>query len=153
MGHDVRVGKYPLQAHGRALTAGAGEGFVKIVTEQKYDEILGIHIIGPAATDLISEAAALLPADMLDGDEIIVMLLKPSVWAVPLRCLGTLGVVAVAAVVAVLWGGPGAAGATAQGLPGTSPDDAPGREPDAYTLAELVDAPVEFVVGSWSVRR
>lgn len=55
-GHDVKVGKFPLQAHGRALTAGAGEGFVKIVSEEKYDEVLGVHMIGYNVSELVAEA-------------------------------------------------------------------------------------------------
>lgn len=55
-GHDVKEGKFPLQAHGRALTAGAGEGFVKIVSETKYGEVLGVHMIGYNVSELIAEA-------------------------------------------------------------------------------------------------
>ncbi len=59
-GYDVEVGKFPWAASGKARIRQETAGFVKIVRDKKYDEILGIHIIGPAATDLISEAAALL---------------------------------------------------------------------------------------------
>ena len=55
-GYDVKVGKFPLQAHGRALTAGAGEGFVKIVSEERYDEVLGVHMIGYNVSELVAEA-------------------------------------------------------------------------------------------------
>ncbi len=55
-GHEVKVGKYPLQNHGRALTAGAGEGFVKVISETKYDEVLGVHMIGHNVSELIAEA-------------------------------------------------------------------------------------------------
>jgi dihydrolipoamide dehydrogenase len=55
-GYDVKVGKFPLQAHGRALTAGASEGFVKIVSEEKYDEVLGVHMIGYNVSELVAEA-------------------------------------------------------------------------------------------------
>jgi dihydrolipoamide dehydrogenase len=55
-GHDVRVGKYPLAAHGRALTAAHPEGFVKIVADAKYGEILGVHMIGYNVSELIAEA-------------------------------------------------------------------------------------------------
>ncbi len=59
-GHEVEVGRFPWAASGKARILGASEGFVKIVREKRYDEILGVHIIGPHATDLIGEACALL---------------------------------------------------------------------------------------------
>jgi len=55
-GYDVQVGKFPFSASGKARIIGEEEGFVKIVSEKKYDEILGVHIIGPHATELIAEA-------------------------------------------------------------------------------------------------
>jgi dihydrolipoamide dehydrogenase len=54
---DYRVGKFPFSANGRARTAGETEGFVKIIREAKYGEILGAHIIGSHATELIHELA------------------------------------------------------------------------------------------------
>ncbi|MDQ3755870.1 MAG: FAD-dependent oxidoreductase, partial [Acidobacteriota bacterium] len=55
-GYDVRIGKFPFSASGKARILGEEEGFVKIVSEAKYDELLGVHIIGPHATELIAEA-------------------------------------------------------------------------------------------------
>jgi dihydrolipoamide dehydrogenase len=60
MGHPVAVGKFPWAASGKARILQDTTGFVKIVRETRYDEILGIHIIGPRATDLIGEACALI---------------------------------------------------------------------------------------------
>jgi len=57
-GYDVVVGKFPFSAVGKARILNQASGFVKIVAEKKYDEVLGVHIIGPAATELIAEAAA-----------------------------------------------------------------------------------------------
>ena len=54
-GHEVKVGKYPLTSHGRALTAGHNEGFVKIIADAKYGEILGVHMIGYNVSELIGE--------------------------------------------------------------------------------------------------
>jgi len=54
-GHDVVTGKYPLQAHGRALTAAATEGFIKLVADAKYGEVLGAHMIGHNVSELIAE--------------------------------------------------------------------------------------------------
>jgi dihydrolipoamide dehydrogenase len=59
-GHDVRTGTFPFRALARARMAGEVDGFVKIVAEKKYDEILGVHIIGPRATELVAEAVLAL---------------------------------------------------------------------------------------------
>ncbi len=55
-GRQVKVGKFPFTANSRASIVGAHEGFIKIVSDTKYGEILGVHIIGPSATELIAEA-------------------------------------------------------------------------------------------------
>ena len=55
-GYDVKVGKFPFSANSRASIVGAHEGFIKIVSDREYGEILGVHIIGPQATELIAEA-------------------------------------------------------------------------------------------------
>jgi len=54
---DYKVGKFPFSANGRARTSGETEGFVKIIRDAKYGEILGAHIIGAHATELIHELA------------------------------------------------------------------------------------------------
>ena len=59
-GYDVVVGQFPFSAIGKARILNDPRGFVKIVAEKKYDEVLGVHIIGPHATELISEATAAL---------------------------------------------------------------------------------------------
>jgi dihydrolipoamide dehydrogenase len=59
-GYDVRVGSFPFRALGRARMAGETDGFVKIVADKKYDEVLGVHIIGPRATELVAEAVLAL---------------------------------------------------------------------------------------------
>lgn len=59
-GFDVRVGSFPFQVLGRARIAAETEGFVKIVADKKYDEVLGVHIIGPRATELVAEAVLAL---------------------------------------------------------------------------------------------
>jgi dihydrolipoamide dehydrogenase len=50
-------GKFPFAANGRALALGAGEGFAKILAHKETDEVLGVHIIGPLASELVAEAA------------------------------------------------------------------------------------------------
>ena len=59
-GHDVSVGRFPFTAIGKAKILNDTTGFVKIVAEKKYDEVLGVHIEGPHATELIAEASAAL---------------------------------------------------------------------------------------------
>ncbi len=54
-GHQVKVGRFPFRANGRAMIAGEPEGLVKIVADAESDEILGVHILGPEATELIME--------------------------------------------------------------------------------------------------
>lgn len=55
-GHEFKVGRFPFSANGKATVLGERTGFVKIVAEAKYGEILGVNIFGPHATDLIGEA-------------------------------------------------------------------------------------------------
>ncbi|MCW3058543.1 MAG: dihydrolipoamide dehydrogenase, partial [Capsulimonas sp.] len=54
-GYDVKVGKFTFKALGKAMAINENVGMVKIVTDAKYGEILGAHIVGPHATDLIHE--------------------------------------------------------------------------------------------------
>ncbi|MDX1622845.1 MAG: dihydrolipoyl dehydrogenase [Gemmatimonadota bacterium] len=59
-GYQVRTGTFPFLASGRAKIGGHTDGFVKIVAEDTYDEVLGVHIVGYKATELIAEAGAVL---------------------------------------------------------------------------------------------
>ena len=59
-GYDVRIGTFPFGVLGRARMAGELEGFVKIVADRKYDEVLGVHMIGPRSTELVAEAVLAL---------------------------------------------------------------------------------------------
>lgn len=65
-GHEVRIGKFPFQFSGRALAAGETDGFVKLVFDAKYGELLGAHLIGAMATEMISE---LVMAKKLEATE------------------------------------------------------------------------------------
>ena len=69
-GIDYKVGKFPLVANGKSLIINGGEGLVKIIADAKYEEVLGMHIIGPRATDLIAEGALALRLEAT-VDEII----------------------------------------------------------------------------------
>ncbi|ASN05323.1 dihydrolipoyl dehydrogenase [Virgibacillus necropolis] len=55
-GFDIKVGKFPFKAIGKALVHGDSEGFVKVIADKKTDDLLGCHMIGPHVTDMISEA-------------------------------------------------------------------------------------------------
>ena len=55
-GYDVAVGRFPFSVLGRARISGETDGFVKIVADTRYDEVLGVHMIGPRATELVAEA-------------------------------------------------------------------------------------------------
>lgn len=54
-GYDVKVGKFPFSANGRAVANGAADGFVKVVFDAKYGEWLGCHMIGDGVTEMIAE--------------------------------------------------------------------------------------------------
>jgi dihydrolipoamide dehydrogenase len=62
-GYKVKVGKFPFAANSKATILGSHDGFVKVVADEKYGEILGVHIIGPQAFELISEAVAAMEAE------------------------------------------------------------------------------------------
>ncbi len=68
-GYDVKVGKFPFSASGKARILGETDGFVKIVAEKKYDEVLGVHIIGPHATELLAEACVAMALE-ITADEL-----------------------------------------------------------------------------------
>ena len=63
-GTAYKVGKFPMSANGKALILNGGEGLVKIIAGAEYGEILGMHIIGPRATDLIAEGALAIGGEM-----------------------------------------------------------------------------------------
>ena len=69
-GYEVKIGKFPFAGNSKATILGNHDGFVKIVSDAKYGEILGVHILGPQATELIAEAVAVME---LEGtvDELI----------------------------------------------------------------------------------
>jgi dihydrolipoamide dehydrogenase len=59
-GYEVKVGKFPFAGNSKATILGSHDGFVKVVSDAKYGEILGVHILGPGATDIIGEAVAVM---------------------------------------------------------------------------------------------
>ncbi len=77
-GYDVQTGKFPFTALGKARIVGKTEGFVKVVRDKKYDEILGVHIIGVHATDLIAEACVALQMEGTDEELLRTMHAHPT---------------------------------------------------------------------------
>ena len=65
-GRQIRIGKFPFQASGRALAAGATDGFVKLIFDAKYGELLGVHMIGENVTEMLAE---LVMAKKLEATE------------------------------------------------------------------------------------
>jgi dihydrolipoamide dehydrogenase len=59
-GYEVRIGRFPLRANGKALTYGESDGFVKVISEAQFDEVLGLHIVAPHASDLVHEGGLAL---------------------------------------------------------------------------------------------
>src|ERR1022692_528165 len=62
-GYQVKIGRFPFAGDSRATIIGRHEGFIKVVADEKYGEILGVHIIGPEAFELIAEAVAAMEAE------------------------------------------------------------------------------------------
>jgi dihydrolipoamide dehydrogenase len=69
-GHEIKVGKFPFTASGKAKAAGAADGFVKLIFDAKYGELLGAHMIGANVTEMIAETVALRKLETT-GHEII----------------------------------------------------------------------------------
>ena len=74
-GFEIKVGRFPFSALGRAMSIAETEGFVKVIRDTASDRILGIHIVGPSASDLISEAA--LAIEMVATAEDVAMTIHP----------------------------------------------------------------------------
>lgn len=67
-GDDVRVGKFPYSINGKAMGMGERDGFAKVIADAKYGEVLGVHIIGPHATDMIAEAVVAIQSEATIDD-------------------------------------------------------------------------------------
>ncbi|MDD3210068.1 dihydrolipoyl dehydrogenase [Bacteroides graminisolvens] len=68
--YDVRVGRFDFAANGRAMASGDNLGFVKVIADAKYGEVLGVHIVGPTAAEMINQAAALMELE-ITVDEVV----------------------------------------------------------------------------------
>lgn len=74
-GHEISVGRFPFAALGRAMSIGETDGFAKVVIDKASKRVLGIHLCGPSASDLISEAA--LALEMVASAEDMAMTIHP----------------------------------------------------------------------------
>jgi dihydrolipoyl dehydrogenase len=79
-GYAVKIGKFPFVGNSKATILGSHGGFVKVVSEEKYGEVLGIHIIGPLATEIIAEAATVLKLEGTIDDMMNMIHAHPTVW-------------------------------------------------------------------------
>jgi dihydrolipoamide dehydrogenase len=79
-GHQVKIGKFPFLGNSKATILGNHGGFIKVVSDEKYGEVLGIHIIGPLATEILSEAATVLNLEGTVDDMMNMMHAHPTVW-------------------------------------------------------------------------
>jgi dihydrolipoamide dehydrogenase len=79
-GHAVKTGKFPFVGNSKATILGNHGGFIKVVSDEKFGEVLGIHIIGPLATEILSEAAAVLHLEGTIDDMMNMMHAHPTVW-------------------------------------------------------------------------
>ena len=77
-GYDVQVGKFPFQAIGKALAINEREGHIKLVVDRQYGEILGAHIVGPDATEIIHEIALARTAELTPGEIIATVHAHPT---------------------------------------------------------------------------
>lgn len=66
--YDIKVGRFSFAANGRALASNSTEGFVKVIIDAKYHEILGVHIVGPSAAEIINEAVTIVETEMTADD-------------------------------------------------------------------------------------
>jgi dihydrolipoamide dehydrogenase len=79
-GYAVKTGKFPFVGNSKATILGNHGGFIKVVSDEKYGEVLGIHIIGPLATEILAEAAAVLHLEGTIDDMMSMMHAHPTVW-------------------------------------------------------------------------
>src|SRR5438045_6701712 len=79
-GYKVKTGKFPFVGNSKATILGNHSGFIKVVSEEAYGEVLGIHIIGPLATEILAEAAAVLNLEGTIDDMMNMIHAHPTVW-------------------------------------------------------------------------
>jgi len=67
---DIRIGRFSFAANGRALASGDAVGFVKVIADNRYGEVLGVHIIGPSAAEIITQASLIMEME-ITVDEVV----------------------------------------------------------------------------------
>lgn len=88
-GLQIKVGKFPFSANSKASIVGQHEGFIKIISDAKYGEILGVHIIGPQATELIAEAVTAIELEATIDDMLYVIHAHPTLSEAMLDAFGS----------------------------------------------------------------
>ncbi|MGA7090483.1 MAG: dihydrolipoyl dehydrogenase [Candidatus Acidiferrales bacterium] len=79
-GYQVKTGKFPFLGNSKATILGMHEGFIKVVADEKYGEILGVHAIGPLATEIIAEPVAAMGLEATLDDMAATIHAHPTVW-------------------------------------------------------------------------
>jgi dihydrolipoamide dehydrogenase len=79
-GIAIKIGKFPFLGNSKATILGHHEGFIKVVAEEKYGEILGVHVIGPLATEIIAEAVTAITLEATLDDLAAMIHAHPTVW-------------------------------------------------------------------------
>jgi dihydrolipoamide dehydrogenase len=79
-GYEVKTGKFPFLGNSKATILGSHDGFIKVVAEAKYGEILGVHAIGPLTTEIIAEAVTALGLEATLDDMAATIHAHPTVW-------------------------------------------------------------------------
>ncbi|HUA00985.1 MAG TPA: dihydrolipoyl dehydrogenase [Candidatus Aquilonibacter sp.] len=79
-GFEVKTGKFPFLGNSKATILGQHDGFIKVVAEAKYGEILGVHVIGPLATEIIAEPVAAIGLEATLDDMAATIHAHPTVW-------------------------------------------------------------------------
>jgi dihydrolipoamide dehydrogenase len=79
-GYKVKIGKFPFAGNSKASIIGQHEGFIKVVADEKYGEILGVHVIGPLATEIIAEPATAIGLEATVEHMMSMIHAHPTVW-------------------------------------------------------------------------
>jgi dihydrolipoamide dehydrogenase len=79
-GYKVKTGKFPFAGNSKAAILNAHGGFIKVVSEEQFGKVLGVHIIGPLATEILSEAATVLHLESTIDNMMMMMHAHPTVW-------------------------------------------------------------------------
>ena len=79
-GYKVKIGKFPFAGNSKATILGSHGGFVKVVSDESYGEVLGIHIIGPLATEILAEATTVLQLEGTVDDMMNMIHAHPTLW-------------------------------------------------------------------------